>query len=570
MKKARPSTTLFFIPLLLMTVLSGCVKKHLIPWADVTLRNYRDMPGLIITADEWERCEKLYHESPEVKSWELQESRKLFCRGKAMAAKGQAKQAMDLMEQSSSQDPGWALPYEAMGRLYLQDGGLEAAKEMFQKAHELDPQWTSALSDLGVVNFNLGNPLGALQCFDQAVNIDPSQAHLHSNRGNVLTSLGRYDEALDAHLDAINLEPLNPILYINFTATLEEINDSENLLWAMQRLKDLLPQSQKPICSLKIAVILDDMGRSDEALSELKGAAALDPGNKKITAALKKFFFAHKLYAHLIDFIVERSKIGCKKCSQECFDAGNMILREGNLDGALKAYEEALKLKDDWADPYHNLGIVYYRKHNHKKALELFQQALVLQPDDSSTCLNIAMAYYRMGKAQDALTWARKSLAMYAGAAIALSNYGEILRFQGKNKEARKAHEQAVSSDPENCFIVAQYAMALLDMNKKKDAQELLKNSLDKDCAAFHLAHAWLLTKNKDFDKALEEAEAAIKKDGSMAEALAVRASILFKQKKKKQAKEDLEAAVCMETRIVDDKRYQGLVKKLKISVTCE
>ncbi|MFH1438334.1 MAG: tetratricopeptide repeat protein [Pseudomonadota bacterium] len=569
MKKASPSNTLFFI-LLLMTVLSGCVKKHLVPWADITLRNYRDMPGLIITADEWQRCEKLYHEAPEVKSKELRESRKLFCRGKAMAAAGQKEQAMAILEQASSTDPGWALPYEAMGRLFLEHGDLEAAKDMFEKASTLDPQWTSALSDLGVVYFNLGKPINALQCFDQAVNIDPSQAHLHSNRGNVLTSLGRYDEALDAHLDAINLEPQNPILYINFTATLEEINDPENLLWAMKRLKDLLPQSKKPVCSLKIAVILDEMGRSDEALSELKGAAALDPGNKKISAALKKFYFAHKLYAHLIDFIVELSKKGCKKCSQECFDAGNMILREGNLDGAQKAYEEAIKLKDDWADPYHNLGIVHYRKNNHKKALELFQQARTLQPDDPSTCLNIAMAYYRMGKAQDALSWAAIAFEMHADRAIVNSNIGEILRFQGETKEARKAHEQAVSSDPDNCFIVAQYAMLLIDMNKKNDAQELLKNSLDKDCAAFHLAHAWLLLKNKDYDKALEEAEAAIEKDGSMAEALAVRASILFKQKKKKEAGKDLEAAVCMETRIGGDKRYMGLVKKLKISVACE
>ena len=570
MKKARPSTTFFLIPLLFIALLSGCVKKHLLSWADVTLRNYHDMPGLIIAADDWERCEKLYHEASEVKSKELQESRKLFCRGKAMAARGELPKAMEILEQASLTDPGWALPYEAMGRLYLEDGNLEAAREMFEKANELDPQWTSALSDLGVVHFNLGNPLSALQCFDQAVNIDPSQAHLHSNRGNVLTFLGRYDEALDAHLAAINLEPQNPILYINFSATLEEINDIENLLWVMQRLKDLLPQSKKAICSLKIALILNETEKSDEALSELKGAVLLDPGNKKIAAALKKFYFAHKLYAHLIDFIVERSKKGCMKCSQECFDVGNMILREGNLDGALNAYEEAIKLKDDWADPHHNLGIVYYRKHNHKKALELFQQALILQPDDPSTYLNIAMAYYRMGKAKDALNWARKSLEMHDGVAIAHSNYGEILRFLGKTKEAGKAHEQAVSGDPENCFIVAQYAMFLLDTKKKDKAEELLKNSLDKDCAAFHLAHALLLLKTKDYDKALEEADAALGKDGSMAEAFAVRASILFKQKKKKEAKKDLEAAVCMETRIDADRRYKGLVKKLKISVTCE
>jgi tetratricopeptide (TPR) repeat protein len=385
-----PPLILAFVAFILLTP-AGCVKRHFISWADVTLRNYRDFPGLTISADEWKRSAKLFAEAAKKGSKNRYEARRLFCEGKSLQAEGQVEGALLLFKQASELDPSWALPFEAIGSIELEKGGFEKAKTMFEEASEADPMWTSPLADLGVTYHHLNEPLKALQYFDKAVAIDPSQGYLHSNRGNILTTLGRYDEALKAHMEAINLEPQNPIFYLNMAATLDEIKDLENELWVEQKLKDLLPEQQKLVVTLKVAKILNEMERYDEALSELKKALAMSPESKSVKDELKKFYFDRKLFAHLINFILENAKPGCKKCAQECYDLGNILLTEGNLEGAQEAYEAAIKLKPEWTGPVHNLGVVYYRRHDYQKAIDLFQQVLETEKDDVSSILNTGM-----------------------------------------------------------------------------------------------------------------------------------------------------------------------------------
>jgi len=549
---------------------TGCGGKHWISWADITLRNYRDMPGLAISAGEWKRCAHLYAEEAGGKTDEERESRRLFCEGKAAQAVGQTEQARALLEEAGAADPAWALPYEALGSLELENGKFEKAGEMFSKAYALDPMWTSPLADLGVTLHHLGMPLEALQAFDKAVEIDPSQGYLHSNRANVLTELGRYDEAVKAHLEAITLEPQNPVFYLNFAATLEEIGDMENQLWVQEKLKALLPESQKVVCILNIARLLDKMGRSEEALAEYKKALVLSPDLKAARDALKAFYFDHELYAHLIDFIVETSTEGCEACAHECLALGNILLDENNLEGAQKSYEAALAIRPDWVDPCLNLGIVHYRKHNYAKALELFGKVLEASPDDVSALVNAAMAHYRSGSPAEAAALLAKATTLKPDMAVAWSNYGEVLRFQGDFKAAASMHAKAFAINPTSCQVIAQYARMLVDQKKTKEAEAMAGKEPAEICALLHLSRAMLNEAKKTPGEAMKEVEKAIALDNALAEAHALRGLLLLKKGDKQKAKDDLSSAVCMEERIAKEKRYQPALKKLKIPPGCE
>jgi tetratricopeptide (TPR) repeat protein len=548
---------------------TACVKKHYISMADVTLRTYRDYPNLEIFSDEWQRCAEYFGEKDGARQ-DKAPARKAFCEGKALQALGQDQKALALFEEAARLDPQWALPCEAIGSIELASGNFEKARDMFQKAYDLDPQWTSPLADLGVAYHHLEEPLLSLQAFEKAILIDPSQAFLHSNLGNTLTLLGRYDEAVKSHLMAIHLEPMNPVFYMNLAATLEETGDLENQLWAQEKLKDLLPESQKIICLVKMARLLDKMGNPDEALSSYKKALALKPGKKAVQNEIKEFYFSHKLFAHLIEFIVGQSKQGCEVCARECYDLGNILLREGNLEGAQKSYEAAVELLPGWIEPGHNLGIVHYKKHNYAKAIECFEKVLESQPDDASSLLNMGMAYYRTGDAGGAEKWIKKSLEVKADQAVAHSNLGEIYRFQGKTKKAAEAHAKAAAMDPGSCFISAQHARFLVDAKKLKDAAGILDKAPPEDCAAFHLARALLLLDRKDPDGAMDEIEKVLAMDAALAEARAVRGLIFLKKGDREKAAEDLAAAVCMEERVAGEKRYKTAIQKLKITPGCK
>lgn len=63
------------------------------------------------------------------------------------------------------------------------------------------------------------------------------------------------------------------------------------------------------------------------------------------------------------------------------YNLGNAYLRRNMLDQAQLAYEEALRLKPDYAYALNNLGIVFETKGNDKQAFRLYQLAEVLDPE---------------------------------------------------------------------------------------------------------------------------------------------------------------------------------------------
>jgi tetratricopeptide (TPR) repeat protein len=67
------------------------------------------------------------------------------------------------------------------------------------------------------------------------------------------------------------------------------------------------------------------------------------------------------------------------------------------LDQARKAYQQAVKLKPDYAEAINNLGTVYYAKKSYRRAISYYQKAIKLAPDDprsASFYLNLGIAFF--------------------------------------------------------------------------------------------------------------------------------------------------------------------------------
>jgi len=59
---------------------------------------------------------------------------------------------------------------------------------------------------------------------------------------------------------------------------------------------------------------------------------------------------------------------------------GNALYRKGRIDEAIRHYQEAIRLKPDYADAHNNLGVVLYKKGQVEEAIRQFQEALKLKP----------------------------------------------------------------------------------------------------------------------------------------------------------------------------------------------
>src|SRR5579859_7493750 len=101
-------------------------------------------------------------------------------------------------------------------------------------------------------------------------------------------------------------------------------------------------------------------------------------------------FMARKMYREAVDAFGEgsakdpvlRNKTGI---------AYHQLLQ---LDNARKYYDQAVKLKPDYAEAINNLGTVYYAKKSYRRAIGFYRRALKLSPESASIYSNLGTALF--------------------------------------------------------------------------------------------------------------------------------------------------------------------------------
>ena len=95
---------------------------------------------------------------------------------------------------------------------------------------------------------------------------------------------------------------------------------------------------------------------------------------------------------------------------------GNVALEENNVDDAIRAYEAALRLDEDFANAHHNLGVAYRRKGQIDRSVRSIRRAQKAQrrqdAQEARGTLSGALANFRGGR------WLRYALYGVGGALL--------------------------------------------------------------------------------------------------------------------------------------------------------
>jgi tetratricopeptide (TPR) repeat protein len=136
---------------------------------------------------------------------------------------GNTPHARSLYQQALSIDPKNLDALLGLARLEDREGNLQVALQHYQQAVNNHPQDPRAYNDLGLCHARSGQMQSSLQCLDQAVRLRPDKALYRNNIAKVLIEQNRFDAAL-AHLAAVS-EPA--VANYNMAALLQERGRSE-------------------------------------------------------------------------------------------------------------------------------------------------------------------------------------------------------------------------------------------------------------------------------------------------------------------------------------------------------
>ena len=322
-----------------------------------------------------------------------------------------------------------------------------AARTAVAKAVELGPLDASTRLAVAAQLDALGDPKGAAAALAAGEQDDTTLA-------GRAAYLARADDeiALDALYenaakDAAKASPARLYL-LGQLAELREKNDLA-LKWYGQIASGL----QREQAQLRIAVLLDQTGKLDEALSRLRELQASDSEygevlrdayllEAELLIRNKRSDEAIDAYARgLSIFEDDPELIYARALSHERLD---------NLAAAESDLRRLIELDPENADALNALGYTLAdRTDRFQEALELIQRALKLKPDTPAIVDSLGWVLYRLGRTAEALPHLRRAFDLQRDAEVA-AHLGEVLWMSGDKDEARSIWRQGRELDPDN------------------------------------------------------------------------------------------------------------------------
>ena len=160
------------------------------------------------------------------------------------------------------------------------------------------------------------------------------------------------------------------------------------------------------------------------------------------------------------------------------------LVRDESPENSIAAYNEAIRLKPDYAQAYNNRGNVKGLLERHEEAIADYDEAIRLKPD-------YAQAYYNRGNAKGRLERHEEAIAAYNEAIRLKPDYAQAYNNRGNVKGLLERHEEAIADYDEAIRLKPDHAQAYNNRGNVKGKLDLRDEA------------------RKDFEIALELAQKA-------------------------------------------------------------
>ncbi len=202
----------------------------------------------------------------------------------AEARAGDVERARRQMQGIADEMPDWDEPQLRLAECLRADGHLEAAARAYEAVLAINPRREEALVSLGVLRLGAGDATGAMTVLQRCCAIAPDNAEAWDALGLAVLRSGDAPGAIDAFAEARRLVPrwLDPAVHLVDAACVAGTEDTELARLEAAALVDPLA----PVGATARGVLLERLGRRDEAIDALEVAVALAPDAPRPTVLL--------------------------------------------------------------------------------------------------------------------------------------------------------------------------------------------------------------------------------------------------------------------------------------------
>ena len=269
-------------------------------------------------------------------------------------AVGNPQKGEESYSSSSAQMPKAQKAFKS-GIAHYQQFNYKSASESFAQAIRLAPDWIDPYLRKAEVDVGRGHPEEAEQTALRAVEIKPDSAEAHYWLGYSRMSLRKYKEAIAALRQATHIKPDFAQAYSELGALYHLSNLNIEALRAYKRAIEINPQyglAHLGLCRLYI-----DLKDFSAALQEYKTLVQLEDTNAPMVRVelerAARLEMAKEAVTKRPDDPVAQFELGLATMD------GDSWVIDDRFKRAKSFFEEAIRLKPDYADAHFALGVCY-------------------------------------------------------------------------------------------------------------------------------------------------------------------------------------------------------------------
>jgi superkiller protein 3 len=386
----------------------------------------------------------------------------------ALLKTGKESQALEFLIKAGSADKNGEvahLSYSKLGALYIERKDYESAEKYLKIAESINSEDPVVKFNLGVVYLKMKQLEKAVAEFEKAGELGQNDETLLLNLGETYYTLNDYDKSINVYNKLLNTGKRNVIILSKLAEVYFEKGDAVKALELYQKITTLEPASENArVAYVNIGNILDDMGRSEEAIEAFNKALTISGDDEstlynmgitykkagKPELAIKAWYKAFELNKH----------------SPKPLMAIASTYEERNLiDLAIQEYQKITRQWDNLQEAHFNLALLYYKKNLLDYAKEEFKKVIELNKNNefaakSFTNLGIILsktAGNNEAQYDEAQLYIQKSLLQKPNDAEALISLGSIYYKKGMLEKAVDTYNQAIASTRDNKLLAEAY-----------------------------------------------------------------------------------------------------------------
>ncbi|MDY7020543.1 MAG: tetratricopeptide repeat protein [Cyanobacteriota bacterium] len=443
-----------------------------------------------------------------------------FYLANTLSKQGKLNEAVESYQQVIKLQPNFTEAHFFLANLYQQQGKLDRAVKSYQQVLKLKPDSIAAYHNLGNLFKQQGQLKEAMGCYQQVLKLDPNCAEVYYNLGNLLKQQGKIEKATQFYQQALELKPdflegyislgsvfrrqgkakeaiqsyqravqLNPDCFearlgfcisqlpIIYTSTEEIQTRRENY---QQCLQDLVNCSQVNLVkSLQPFVFIDQPMNTQSIEYYLKSLIKTAAQNHQLGELEKAEFIYQKLLFQIQPNHLKEYDFLTKIYHIILMDFGNVLQKQGKLEGAIKYYQEALKYKPDFAEVYYNMGCLWQQQDRLEAAIKSHQQVLKFKPSFFQAYNQLGIIFQQQGEFEKSAQFYQQALKLNPNFADAYNNLGNLFKAQGKFEEAIQVYQKAIHLQPNLAQTYSNLGNVLKEQNKLKEAVESYQKAID-------------------------------------------------------------------------------------------